>query len=366
MSNDGIRTIGVIGAGQMGSGIAHVAALAGYDVRLSDVDPKALERAVQAIDRNLARQVARGKIKDEERVGALKHIASGPGYEWLADCDVVIEAATEREETKREIYKKLMPSLKESAIVASNTSSISITRLAAATGRPERFIGMHFMNPVPVMQLVELIRGIATDEATFTAIHEAFTRAFRDQFGLTPETVRARRHLETIDLVEPIMMNETPFATLEPPRFETGKPLLIAGLGARYNHETSAGIPAQWQRFASYIGHIPGQVGRVAYGVLCNADDSGNMDYICGVEVSDFSELPPELSRVRIPQQKYAVFLHRDHISTIRRSWHAIWSAWLPNSGYENADAPDFERYTESFDAERGTGGVEIWLPLKA
>ena len=172
MSNDGIRTIGVIGAGQMGSGIAHVAALAGYDVRLSDVDPKALERAVQAIDRNLARQVARGKIKDEERVGALKHIASGPGYEWLADCDVVIEAATEREETKREIYKKLMPSLKESAIVASNTSSISITRLAAATGRPERFIGMHFMNPVPVMQLVELIRGIATDEATFTAIHE--------------------------------------------------------------------------------------------------------------------------------------------------------------------------------------------------
>jgi 3-hydroxybutyryl-CoA dehydrogenase len=172
MSSDGIRTIGVIGAGQMGSGIAHVAALAGYDVRLSDIDPAALERAVQTIDRNLTRQVARGKIRDDERAAAMKHITSRTGYEWLADCDVVIEAATEREDIKRDIYKKLVPTLKDSAIIASNTSSISITRLAAATGRPERFIGMHFMNPVPVMQLVELIRGIATDEPTFAAIHE--------------------------------------------------------------------------------------------------------------------------------------------------------------------------------------------------
>jgi 3-hydroxybutyryl-CoA dehydrogenase len=172
MSSDGIRTIGVIGAGQMGSGIAHVAALAGYDVRLSDIDPAALERAVQTIDRNLTRQVARGKIRDDERAAAMKHITSRTGYEWLADCDVVIEAATEREDIKRDIYKKLVPTLKDSAIIASNTSSISITRLAAATGRPERFIGMHFMNPVPLMQLVELIRGIATDEATFAAIHE--------------------------------------------------------------------------------------------------------------------------------------------------------------------------------------------------
>jgi 3-hydroxybutyryl-CoA dehydrogenase len=172
MSSDGIRTIGVIGAGQMGSGIAHVAALAGYDVRLSDIDPAALERAVQTIDRNLTRQVARGKIRDDERAAAMKHITSRTGYEWLADCDVVIEAATEREDIKRDIYKKLVPTLKDSAIIASHTSSISITRLAAATGRPERFIGMHFMNPVPVMQLVELIRGIATDEPTFAAIHE--------------------------------------------------------------------------------------------------------------------------------------------------------------------------------------------------
>jgi 3-hydroxybutyryl-CoA dehydrogenase len=174
MSADGsfIRTIGIIGAGQMGSGIAHVAALAGYEVRLGDLDPKALERAVQAIDRNLSRQVGRGKVKEEDKAAALARIKTGSGFEWFSDCDVVVEAATEREDVKREIYKKLVPHLKASAIVASNTSSISITRLGAATDRPERFMGMHFMNPVPVMQLVELIRGIATDEPTFAAIHE--------------------------------------------------------------------------------------------------------------------------------------------------------------------------------------------------
>jgi 3-hydroxybutyryl-CoA dehydrogenase len=167
-----IHTIGIIGAGQMGSGIAHVAALAGYPVRLGDADPKALERAVQAIDRNLTRQVARGKVKEEDRAAALKLITTGTGFDQFGDCDVVVEAATEREAVKREIYKQLVPHLKASAIVASNTSSISITRLAAATDRPERFMGMHFMNPVPVMQLVELIRGIATDEPTFKAIND--------------------------------------------------------------------------------------------------------------------------------------------------------------------------------------------------
>jgi 3-hydroxybutyryl-CoA dehydrogenase len=167
-----IKTIGVIGAGQMGSGIAHVAALAGYDVRLSDVDAKALERALQIVDKNITRQVTRGKVSAEDHAAAMQRIATGTDYDWLGACDVVIEAATEREEVKREIFKKLVPHLKAEALVASNTSSISITRLAAATDRPERFIGMHFMNPVPVMQLVELIRGIATDEATFTAVRE--------------------------------------------------------------------------------------------------------------------------------------------------------------------------------------------------
>jgi 3-hydroxybutyryl-CoA dehydrogenase len=180
-SNDSIRTIGIIGAGQMGSGIAHVCALAGYEVRLFDIEPKALEHAVTTIERNLSRQVARGRVGEAEQTAALKRIKTGTQFEMFGDCDVVVEAATEKEEVKREIFKKLVPLLKPSAIIASNTSSISITRLAAATDRPGRFIGMHFMNPVPVMTLVELIRGIATDEATFQVIRELAVR-----LGKTP------------------------------------------------------------------------------------------------------------------------------------------------------------------------------------
>jgi 3-hydroxybutyryl-CoA dehydrogenase len=167
-----MKTIGVIGAGQMGSGIAHVCALAGLSVRLGDVDPAALERAVQTIDRNLVRQVSRGKISEGDKQAAMAHIATGTDYDQFGDCDIVIEAATEKEAVKREIFKLLVPKLKPEAIIATNTSSISITRLAATTDRPGKFIGMHFMNPVPVMELVELIRGIATDEATFATVRE--------------------------------------------------------------------------------------------------------------------------------------------------------------------------------------------------
>jgi 3-hydroxybutyryl-CoA dehydrogenase len=167
-----IKTIGIIGAGQMGAGIAHVAALAGYEVRMGDVDAKALERSLAAIDKNIARQVARGKTTEADKAAALKRIKTGTGYDLFKDCDFVIEAAVEKEDIKRAIFKQLVPHLKATAIVASNTSSISITRLAASTDRPTRFIGMHFMNPVPVMTLVELIRGIATDEPTFVAVRE--------------------------------------------------------------------------------------------------------------------------------------------------------------------------------------------------
>ena len=167
-----IKSIGVIGAGQMGSGISHVCALAGYQVRLTDIEAKALDNALQVIDRNLARQVARGRVSEADKNAAITRIKTGTSYETFADCDLVIETATEKEDIKREIFKKLVPHLKSSAIVASNTSSISITRLAAATDRPDRFIGMHFMNPVLVMPLVEVIRGIATDEATFQTIRD--------------------------------------------------------------------------------------------------------------------------------------------------------------------------------------------------
>ncbi len=162
-----IKSVGVIGAGQMGCGIAHVCALAGYDVQLSDAAPEQAAKALDIIARNLDRQVNRGKIEAADKDAALARITSGTGLEMFADSDIVIEAASENEEVKRDIFKALCPMLKPSAMICTNTSSISITRLASVTDRPARFMGMHFMNPVPLMQLVELIRGIATDEPTF-------------------------------------------------------------------------------------------------------------------------------------------------------------------------------------------------------
>ena len=176
-----IKTIGVIGAGQMGSGIAHVCACAGLDVRLHDVSEDRINAGLATINGNMARQVAKGTITEQDRQRALAHIKPALSYEALADCDLVIEASTENEEVKRKIFSSLSSYLKPNTLIATNTSSISITRLAAATGRPERFIGIHFMNPVPVMQLVELIRGIATNEATFES-----AKAFIDHLGKTP------------------------------------------------------------------------------------------------------------------------------------------------------------------------------------
>jgi 3-hydroxybutyryl-CoA dehydrogenase len=167
-----IQKIGVIGAGQMGSGIAHVCAVSGYDVKLSDISADALAKAVSNIERNLERQVSKGKISAEDKHAALERITTGTDLAMFGDSDLVIEAATEAEETKREIFKRLVPHLSPTALIASNTSSISITRLAAVTDRPAKFIGMHFMNPVPVMQLVELIRGIATDEETYSTVKD--------------------------------------------------------------------------------------------------------------------------------------------------------------------------------------------------
>ncbi|WP_257167421.1 3-hydroxybutyryl-CoA dehydrogenase [Bradyrhizobium sp. SRS-191] len=167
-----INKLGVIGAGQMGNGIAHVAALAGLDVVLNDVTSDRLKSGMATINGNLTRQVAKKMISEEARTEALKHISLTDSLDGLADCDLVIETAIEKEDVKRKIFHDLCATLKPEAIIASNTSSISITRLAACTDRPERFIGIHFMNPVPLMELVELIRGIATDDATFEAAKE--------------------------------------------------------------------------------------------------------------------------------------------------------------------------------------------------
>jgi AraC family transcriptional regulator len=249
------------------------------------------------------------------------------------------------------------------------TAGVSRFHLCRAFGEAT---GRSVMQYVRARRLSEAARALSAGAADILSValdwgygsHEAFTRAFRDQFGVTPESVRAQRHLANLSLTDPIKMDETLLTSLAPPRFENGRALLIAGLGARYSGESSKAIPAQWQRFGPHIGYIPGQVGCVTYGVCCNSDDDGNFDYISGVAVSSFSDLPADLVRIRIPERRYAVFTHRDHVSTIRRTWNTIWSKWLPESGHQVADAPDFERY-ENFDPEKGTGIIEIWIPLK-
>ena len=240
-----------------------------------------------------------------------------------------------------------------------------VRAFAAATG-------LSVMRYVRVRRLSEAARALAGGAPDILTLaldadygsHEAFTRAFRDHFGVTPEAVRASTCLDRIKLQEPILMDSTLTANLQAPRFQTGKPLLVAGIGERYTCETGAAIPGQWQRFHQSVANFPGRIGQVAYGVCCNGDDAGNFDYIAGVEVADFSDLPREFSRVRIPEAKYAVFTHSDHISTIRRTVNTIWNHWLPASGLKAADAPNFERYDENFDPLTGNGGLEIWIPV--
>lgn len=237
----------------------------------------------------------------------------------------------------------------------------------AATGYP-------VMRYVRARRLSDAARRLAGGAPDILAValeagygsHEAFTRAFREQFGLTPEALRAQGHLDNLIIVEPVKMDESLLTHLEPPRFEDGQPFLVAGLSERYSCDTSTAIPSQWQRFGPYIGTLSAQVGKVAYGVCCNADEAGHFDYLCGVEVSDFSSIPAELDRLRIAAQRYAVFTHREHISTLRRTMNTIWNQWLPASGHVPADAPNFERYDEKFDPLSGMGGLEIWLPLKS
>ena len=257
-------------------------------------------------------------------------------------------------------------SLEEIAGVAGISRFHMVRSFAAATG-------LSVIRYVRARRLSEAARALANGapdilqlalEADYGS-HEAFTRAFRDHFGLTPEAVRSSPRLDALNLQEPITMDSTLVDNLQAPRFQTGAPLLIAGIGERYSCESGAGIPGQWQRFHHSVENIPGRIGKVAYGVCCNGDDAGNFDYIAGVEVSDFSDLPREFSTVRIPQQRYAVFTHRDHISAIRRTVNTIWNQWLPASGLKAADAPSFERYDQSFDPLTGNGGLEIWVPVR-
>jgi 3-hydroxybutyryl-CoA dehydrogenase len=178
-----VRKIGVIGAGQMGNGIANVCAAAGYEVLLNDVSEERINAALATIGADMSRLIARGQFDDGKRAAALARITPALSYSAFADCDLVIEAAAENESVKRKIFAELCPVMRRDAIIGTNTSSISITRLAASTDRPERFLGIHFMNPVPQMRLVEIIRGIATEDPTFDAV-----KGFVESLGKTATT----------------------------------------------------------------------------------------------------------------------------------------------------------------------------------
>ena len=175
-----IENVGIIGAGQMGGGIAHVVSLSGRKVYLLDIDQGLLTGSIQTIEKNMARQASRGKVSEDDVTAALSRIETGTDYSGFRNCDIVIEAATENEDVKRKIFEEILGFLSDHALLATNTSSISITRLASTTDRPEKFIGMHFFNPVPVMQLVELIKGIATSQETFQTV-----KALSESLGKT-------------------------------------------------------------------------------------------------------------------------------------------------------------------------------------
>jgi AraC family transcriptional regulator len=196
--------------------------------------------------------------------------------------------------------------------------------------------------------------------------HEAFTRAFRRQFDVPPEALRAFGLPANVQLVEPIRMDKTLLIDLDPPRLVDGEELLIVGIGARYTFETNQGIPFQWQRFGPHIGHVPNQRGPETYGLCVNPDNSGSFEYVAGVRVSEFSDLPEGLSGTRVPKRRYAVFTHKGHVSQLRRTHYTIWNKALPESGVQVADAPSFERYGKDFNPAAGLGLIEVWMPIKA
>ena len=200
-----IKKIGVIGAGQMGSGIAHVAALAGLDVTMVDVAQDRVDAGRNVIEKNLERQVARGRVTDADRKTALAKIKGGTDYSLFGDCDLVIEAATENEGVKRKVFEQLLPFLRKDAMIATNTSSISITRLAAATDRPGRFIGMHFMNPVPAMQLVEIIPELLRVAVPRLARQVDRPCACRDALSLAIWSDKSRVAAELVERLRPIL-----------------------------------------------------------------------------------------------------------------------------------------------------------------
>jgi AraC family transcriptional regulator len=239
-------------------------------------------------------------------------------------------------------------------------SELSLEEVAAVAG-VSRFhlsrafadsTGSSFAGYVRARRLSEAAKALAQGSRDILSValdsgygsHEAFTRAFRQHFGLTPEQLRAQVCVADIKLQEPMKMDQSTTTPLTSARLVRGEALLIFGLGQRCPRMGNPAIPSQWNSFLPYLGHIDGQTSNVAYGVICNSDDSGNYDYICGVAVREFPVRPPEFTRLRIPAQSYAVFEHRDHVSAIASTWKAIWEHGLADNGFEALDATAFQR----------------------
>ena len=231
-------------------------------------------------------------------------------------------------------------------------------------------VGCALASYVRARRLSEAARALAGGTPDILALalesgygsHEAFTRAFRQHFGVTPEHVREGT-TTTLELKEPLRMRDIQTTTITPARVVRGDMLLVFGLGQRYH--TNAGIPLQWDRFVPYLGTIRNQIGTETYGVICNPDETGSYEYICGVQVSEFPDEPPMFSRLRIPPQTYAVFEHADHVSSVGATWSVIWNHAIADAGYRAADGPAFERYGQQFDGRTGVGGCEIWVPIR-
>jgi AraC family transcriptional regulator len=232
-------------------------------------------------------------------------------------------------------------------------------------------VGAPVMRYVRARRLTEAARVIATCETDILdaalefgyGSHEAFARAFREQFDVVPHRLREPQALERINLMEAVRMNTREGGRIEAPAMVDGEGFLVAGI-SRTHHGSNAAMPAQWGEFAPWLGHVPGQRGNTAYGVLYNDNESG-IDYLTGVEVAGRNDLPDALAHLAIAPQRYAVFQHRGHVSTISATWQAIWSEWFPNSGYQAVAAPMLERYPETFDPVTGNGGFEIWIPVE-
>lgn len=195
--------------------------------------------------------------------------------------------------------------------------------------------------------------------------HEAFTRAFSEQFGITPKQVRGPA-FEQLSLVEPLRMKDVKYITLAEPRFEARESFIVAGMGGRFTFETNEGIVGLWQTFVPYMGQVSGQVSDCTYGLCCNPQDDGSFEYIAGVEVSRVEGLPGDFRYFNVQAQRYAVFRHHGHVSTLHQTFFTVFNQWLPESQYTLADAPEFEQYSADFDPSRGRGYVEVWIPVIA